>query len=180
MSCQQALRSLRERSADAPGDHSSCPRPSPSLSWLFPVPGYGAAYVTGWEPGAGLGALVARDGAVPTSPYQDSHSVPLFSLGVCGGGGGLQEGDHRPGWDHCGWCLPKHFVLPSFPPILAQKVAQPPSFHQSETTKQPLSATQPYAAWVLSAGPDPQRKKQACQLRAPPESTLSPSPQPLS
>lgn len=68
LSCSQSLRSLQGQSADAPGDRSSCPEPSPALPWLFPGPGYGAAYVTGWKAEAGLGAPEARDGGYSQLP----------------------------------------------------------------------------------------------------------------
>lgn len=54
--------------------------PSPAQPWLFPVPRYGAAYVTGWKPGTGLGALVTRDRAAPTFHCEASPSEPQFFL----------------------------------------------------------------------------------------------------
>lgn len=56
------------------------PSPAWALPWLFPAPGYVAAYVTGWKPRAGLGALVARDGAALSSHSRPSPSEPLFPV----------------------------------------------------------------------------------------------------
>lgn len=81
LSCRQALRSPRERSADVPEDHSSCPQPSPALPRLFPASGYGAAYVTGWQPGAELGALVARDGLPPPPTVRPAPQSPCSTCG---------------------------------------------------------------------------------------------------
>lgn len=88
------------------------------MPWLFPVPGYGAAYVTGWKPGAGPGALVTRDGAAPTSPSQASPSEPPA---------------HGPGWNGCGQpggslrcSLPPSQPGPSLPWIQGHQAASPP------------------------------------------------------
>ena len=110
LSCRQALRSLQERSADVPEDHSSCPQPSPALPRLFPASECGAAYVTGWQPGAELGALVARDGAAPISHGQASPSEPLFHVWTCAAGA------HRPGWNRWGQPGgPQHTFTSSLP-----------------------------------------------------------------
>lgn len=86
------------------------PRPPPALPRLFPVPGNGAAYVTGWTAGAGLGP--------PPSP---TAGQPLRARSPCGDVG---EGtSHTRGNHHAQPGACQHLL----PPVLAQKMAQPPS-----------------------------------------------------
>lgn len=101
----------------------------------------------GWKPEAGLGALVARDGAAPTSQCQASPSAPLFYLwrglwwGEFTGLGGITVDS-----------LVSTSTLHFRPPILAQTVAQPPSFHTFEAAKKPLC--HPLSpTWPLSSHP---------------------------
>lgn len=131
LSCRQALRSPRERSADVPEDHSSCPQPSPALPRLFPASGYGAAYVTGWQPGAELGALAARDGLPPPPTVRPSLRAPVPHVDVCGGSSQAWEESLGTAW----W-PPAHFHF--LPPNLAWKMTQSPPSHGPEATKQRL------------------------------------------
>lgn len=135
------------------------PSPAWALPWLFPAPGYVAAYVTGWKPGAGLGALVARGGAAPSSHSRASPSEPLFPVWMCvarlTGPGGIAVDS-----------LMASSTL-SLPPNLAQKLTQPPSSHGLEATELPLlqlSALHNLCSLTL---PDAQSKSQVCLLLAP-------------
>lgn len=105
---------------------------------------------------------MARDGLLSLPTVRPASQHPFST---CGEGCGERE--------LTGLCgitvdsLVSTSTLPFLPPILARKMAQPPSFHEFEATKQPLcQPTLPYTASVLSPSPDPQRKKQACLLPA--------------
>lgn len=136
------------------------PSPAQALPWLFPAPGYAAAYVTGWKQGAGPGALVARGGAAPSSHNLASPSEPLFPMWMCvarlTGLGGIAVDS-----------LMVPSTLHFLPPNLTQKMTQPPSSRGLEATEQPLLQLSALHDLCSLTVPDAQSKSQVCLLLAP-------------
>lgn len=147
LSCRQALRSLQERSADAPEDHSSCPPAQPGNAMAISSPWVRSSLCNRLEARGRAGGTCDKGRGCSHLPQSGQPlRAPVPRVQVRGG-----SSRTRVEWLWAARGLPAMFTssLPTWP-FSPMDPRSPGS----------LSTPQPCMASVLSPSPEPQSKRQ--------------------